>query len=170
MSSVVSHSAAKRAGIHKGDKIVAVDGTPIKGWNALKHAIETRGGKTATFTVLRHGERIDLETTVGKQGGQGFLGVGPSTEFVTVGVLGAIPESFHEIGDITVGTAQGIGHIFSPSGVKEYSQNFGSNAPKAGSAAAEARPRSLVGIVDEGSNIVGGNVWKLLQRCSAGSA
>jgi membrane-associated protease RseP (regulator of RpoE activity) len=163
VGSIVTKTAASRAGMHKGDKIIAVDGTPIKGWNALKDAIESRGGKTATFTVLRHGERIDLETTLGKRSGQGFLGVSPTSAFVTVGVLGAIPESFKEIGDITVGTAEGVGHIFSPSGVKEYSENFGSNAPAAGSAASDARPRSLVGIVDEGSNVVGGDIWKLLQ-------
>jgi membrane-associated protease RseP (regulator of RpoE activity) len=163
VGSVVTKTAASRAGMHKGDKIVAVDGTPIKGWNALKDAIESRGGKTAIFTVLRHGERIDLETTLGKRDGQGFLGVSPTSTFVTVGVLGAIPESFKEIGDITVGTAEGVGHIFSPSGVKEYSENFGSNAPAAGTAASDARPRSLVGIVDEGSNVVGGDIWKLLQ-------
>jgi membrane-associated protease RseP (regulator of RpoE activity) len=163
VGSIVTKTAASQAGMHKGDKIVAVDGTPIKGWNALKRAIETRGGETATFTVLRRGERIDLETTLGMRDGQGFLGVSPTSAFVTVGVLGAIPESLREIGDITVGTAKGVGRIFSPAGVKEYSQNFGSNAPAAGSAASDARPRSLVGIVDEGSNIVGGDIWKLLQ-------
>ena len=52
--------------------------------------------------------------------------------------------------------------MFSPSGVAEYSKNFTSDAPKAGSKADLNRPRSLVGIVDQGSELVGNDVWTLL--------
>jgi membrane-associated protease RseP (regulator of RpoE activity) len=45
--------------------------------------------------------------------------------------------------------------------VQQYGKNFTSEAPK-GSAQDRARPRSLVGIVSEGSRIVAGNVWELL--------
>jgi membrane-associated protease RseP (regulator of RpoE activity) len=76
-------------------------------------------------------------------------------------VLGAIPEGLKSMGDVTVGTAQGIGKIFTPSGVQQYSKNFTSNAPKAGSVADQQRPRSLIGIVDEGSSIVNGDIWAL---------
>ncbi len=96
------------------------------------------------------------------RGGVGFLGVSPGIQFRSVGVLEAVPESFRTMGDITVGTAEGIGRIFSPSGVEQYSKNFTSNAPKAGTTASQERPRSLIGIVDEGSRIIDGNVWALL--------
>jgi membrane-associated protease RseP (regulator of RpoE activity) len=52
--------------------------------------------------------------------------------------------------------------LFSPSGVAEYSKNFTSDAPKAGSQADLNRPRSLVGIVDQGSDLVGNDLWTLL--------
>jgi membrane-associated protease RseP (regulator of RpoE activity) len=162
VSSVVAKSAAAEAGMRVGDKIVAVDGKPTKGWNALKSAIESHGGKATTFTVVRDGLKIDLHATPKLDGGQGFLGVGPTTAYRDVGVFEAVPESFRAMGTITVGTAEGIGHLFSPSGVEQYSQNFTSAAPKAGTAASDARPRSLIGIVDEGSSIVNGNVWALL--------
>jgi membrane-associated protease RseP (regulator of RpoE activity) len=76
--------------------------------------------------------------------------------------LQAVPESFNALGDITAGTVSGMVHLFSPDGLAEYGKNFSSDAPKAGSPAAESRPRSLVGIVDAGSDIVGGDWVQLL--------
>jgi len=160
--SVSEDSAALSAGIETGDRIVAVDGEPIRSWDDLKAAIEARAKTDTTFTVVRGGERLDLEATVGTRDGEGFLGVGPTSRHVDIGFFEAIPESFETIGDITVGTVNGVGRIFSPSGVEEYSKNFTSDAPKAGSAASDERPRSLIGIVDAGSDIVNGNVWALL--------
>jgi membrane-associated protease RseP (regulator of RpoE activity) len=155
-------TAANKAGFKKGDRIVAVDGHRIADWEALKSAIESRAHKATTFTVVRHSERLELHATPTGSDGAGFLGVSPSIETRAVGAFDAIGESFKTMGDITVGTANGIGHIFSPSGLAQYSKNFTSNAPKSGSAADRARPRSLVGIVDEASGIVHGDLWALL--------
>ncbi|MEX2254278.1 MAG: M50 family metallopeptidase [Acidimicrobiia bacterium] len=162
ISSVVDGSAAAAAEMRVGDRVVAVDGTRISDWDELKDSIEAHGGTTATFTVVRKGEEVSLEATPKERDGLGFLGISPGTQYRDVGVFEAIPESFRTMGEITVGTAEGIGRIFSPSGVERYSQNFTSNAPKAGSAAAQDRPMSLVGIVDQGSQIVDGNIWALL--------
>jgi membrane-associated protease RseP (regulator of RpoE activity) len=162
VSDITPRSAAAAAGLHRGDRIVAVAGHRIRDWEQLRTLIQERAGRATTFGVVRDGLRVDLQATPRKVNGVGFLGVSPKTLFREVGVLGAVPESFRTMGDITVGTAEGIGRIFSPSGVEQYSKNFTSNAPKAGTPAAQERPRSLVGIVDEGSRIIGGNVWALL--------
>ena len=159
---VTPKSAAAAAGLQSGDRIVAIEGQRLDGWEELKSRIQRRAGEPTTFTVVRDGLRVDLEATPKDRGGVGFLGVAPKTHFHDVGILEAIPESFNTMGDITVGTAEGIGRIFSPEGVERYSENFTSNAPKAGSPAAQERPRSLIGIVDEGSRIIDGNVWALL--------
>jgi len=162
ISSITPDSAAAEAGLRSDDEVVAVDGQPIDGWEDLTAAIEARGGQATTFTVVRDGVRVPIEATPRSRRGEGFLGVSPTTQFRGVGVLEAVPESFRSIGEITVGTAEGIGRLFSPDGVEEYSRNFGSNAPKAGTPASDARPRSLIGIVDEGSQIIDGNIWALL--------
>jgi membrane-associated protease RseP (regulator of RpoE activity) len=159
---VTAKSAAAAAGLQSGDRIVAIDGQRLDGWEELKSKIQRRAGEPTTFTVVRDGLRIDLEATPKDRGGVGFLGVAPKTRFRDVGILEAVPESFNTMGDITIGTAEGIGRIFSPEGVERYSENFTSNAPKAGTPAAQERPRSLIGIVDEGSRIIDGNVWALL--------
>jgi membrane-associated protease RseP (regulator of RpoE activity) len=159
---VTPKSAAAAAGLQRGDRIVAVDGQRFDGWEELKAKIQQRAGEPTTFTVVRDGLRVDLEATPKERAGVGFLGVAPKTHFRDVGILEAVPESFRTMGDITVGTAEGIGRIFSPEGVERYSENFTSNAPKAGTPADQERPRSLIGIVDEGSRIIDGNVWALL--------
>jgi len=162
IASVVTGSAAAEAGFQPDDKIVAVDGRAVDGWGQLKAAIERNGGNAVTFAVLREGLTLDLEATLKQQGGQGFLGVAPTTVFRDVGVFEAVPESLDAMGAITTGTVEGFGRLFSPSGVAKYSENFTSSAPKAGTPASDARPRSLIGIVDEGSSIVDGNIWALL--------
>jgi regulator of sigma E protease len=114
------------------------------------------------LTIERAGREMQLEATPGERDGQGFLGVSPKTAFRTVGLLSAVPESFNVMGRLTVGTGEALGKLFSPSGVEEYSKNFTSEAPKEGSTADLNRPRSLVGIVDTGSDLVGNDLWTLL--------
>lgn len=158
---VVPGSAAAQAGIRPGDELVAVDGTPVGSWDDLKAAIEVRGGEQTTFTVVRDGRRVEIEATPGERGGQGFLGVAPGSRVRDVGLLEAIPVGLETVGDVTVDTVEGIGRIFTPAGVEEYSRNFTREAPQPGSAADRQRPRSLIGIVDEGSALVAGDVWAL---------
>jgi len=159
---VQSGSAAAHAGLREGDRIVAVDGEAVKGWNSLKAAIEANGGNQIVLTVERDGQPVQIEATPKLESGQGFLGVSPTTAFRDVSLLGAVPESFNFMGQLTSGTADSLGKLFSPSGIADYSKNFTSDAPKAGSQQDLNRPRSLVGIVDEGSSLVGNDVWTLL--------
>jgi membrane-associated protease RseP (regulator of RpoE activity) len=162
VAAVTAKSAAADAGLAEGDKIVAVDGVPIDGWEELKASIESHGGQETTFTIERDGAEQQIVATPGKRNGEGFLGVAPTNIIRDVGVLEAVPESFRAMGDITAGTASGLADFFSPSGFEEYSKNFTGGAPAEGSPEANARPRSLIGIVDEGSQIIDGNVWSLL--------
>jgi membrane-associated protease RseP (regulator of RpoE activity) len=162
VSHVVDNSAAQAAGFRRGDRIVAVDGKRISGWEQLVRQIEARAKEPTNFTVIRRGERVQLEGTPKSRDGEGFLGIGPAVDSHTVGVFGAVPESFRALGDVTAGTVTGLVDFFSPEGLSNYSKNFTSDAPKAGSPAAEARPRSLIGIVDVGSDLVNGDIKQLL--------
>jgi membrane-associated protease RseP (regulator of RpoE activity) len=162
VNSIVAGSAAAQAGLQHGDRVVGVDGQPVKNWDDLKHAIETNGGHQIVLTVERDGQEVQIQATPKLESGQGFLGVAPSTAFREVGLLAAVPESFRFMGTLTTSTADSLGKLVSPSGIAEYSKNFTSDAPKAGSVADENRPRSLVGIVDQGSTLVGNDLWTLL--------
>ena len=162
VDTVELRSAADAAGLHGGDRIVNVEGHAIHSWNDLKAAIENRPDLPTTIQVARGSQLVTLTATLSKQGGKGFLGVSPGEAYRPVGVLGAIPESFKQIADLTTGTAGAVAHLVSPSGVAQYSQNFTSKAPAASSTAAQDRPVSIIGIVTQGSQLVNGNVWALL--------
>ena len=164
---VVVDSAAAEAGLQPGDRIAAIDGVEIKDWEQLKRAIESYAGIAATFTIERNGALQDVQITPRAEGGQGFLGVGPGSAYEDVTVLGAVPRSFEMFGDVTVASARGIGRLFSPEGVSEYTRNFTSDAPQEGSVADLNRPRSLVGIVDQGSQLFEGDFWGVLRLLGA---
>jgi membrane-associated protease RseP (regulator of RpoE activity) len=158
---VVAGSAAAEAGLRPDDRIVGIDGNRIESWDDLKSAIEVRGGEETTFTIVRDGRTTDVVAVPAEEGGQGFLGVAPSTLQRDVSLLGAIPEGFRAIGDTTVQFGKGFGRLVSPDGVREYSRNFTEPAEE-GSRRDLERPRSLVGITDVGSDMIEGDFWGLL--------
>ncbi|MEI8001673.1 MAG: site-2 protease family protein [Actinomycetes bacterium] len=162
VASVQSGSAAAEAGLRVRDRIVSVDGGATPTWGALRRAIGSHGGVSSTFVVERRGRTVELTAVPKVEGGRGFLGVSPTAIEHPVGLLAAVPEGVKAMRDVTVGTVNGIGHIFTPSGMTQYGKNFTSSAPATGSVADQQRPRSLIGIVDQGSSLVAGDVWALL--------
>ncbi|HVO13522.1 MAG TPA: DegQ family serine endoprotease [Vicinamibacteria bacterium] len=64
---VVPGSAAARAGLERGDVIVAYDGKPVDDANGLRnHVAETAPGTHVTLTVVRQGEQKTLSTDLGE--------------------------------------------------------------------------------------------------------
>lgn len=159
---VEAKSAAAAAGLHTGDRVVAVDGRPVHSWTDLSHAIQARAGVPSTFTVVRDHRTVALQATPANKSGKGFLGVAAGTAYQSVGLLDAVPESFRAMGDITSATGSALARLVSPSGVANYSKNFTSSAPAAGSTTSQDRPMSLIGIVDQGSSVVSGHPYALL--------
>lgn len=164
IAQVVKGSAADKAAFEEGDTIVSVDGSKIDDWDALKDAIEASGGKPATFVVERDGATREILATPKERDGQGFLGIAPGIEYEPVGLLAAIPKSFETLGDSVVQTGEGFARVFSPSGLEGQAEQLtSSSAPRSGSTASQERPIGIVGIVDQGSQIVNGNIWILLR-------
>ncbi len=159
---VSGDTAASAAGIEPSDRIVALDGVAIRNWDHLVNVIEARPDEAVTITVAREGEQRTLDAVLGhkkKESGVGLLGVVPSLEIRSVSVLGAIPESFRAAGDITERSVDGIVRWVSPGGISDTAREVtsgGSSEP-----CQQDRPRSLVGIADCGSGIIGDNPWNL---------
>lgn len=67
ISSVVSESPAAQAGLLKGDIVIAFNGTPINTPTDLKNkAASTSPGSSAQITLIRDGERQEVEVTLGE--------------------------------------------------------------------------------------------------------
>lgn len=61
---VSAGSSADKAGIKKGDVLVAIDGTRITGTSSVQEKVNSyRPGDKATVTVIRNGDRKELQVT-----------------------------------------------------------------------------------------------------------
>jgi len=94
-------TAADRAGIKEGDRLLAVDDQPILGWAELKPAAVDKPGKEVVFRVERNGEELLIPLTPeskvveDEQGNKveiGMIGIGMSGEMVLeqYGLFGGI--------------------------------------------------------------------------------
>lgn len=63
IAQVQTNSAAQKAGIKAGDKIVAVDGEKTSDWTAVTEKISTAGNKKLTLTIERHGKEQKITVT-----------------------------------------------------------------------------------------------------------
>jgi regulator of sigma E protease len=87
---------ADKAGIKPGDVILAVDGKPITFASHLKTAISAKPEQRIVVSVLRDGQRLEIEATPARQGETGWLGVSIQDEMRVIepGLLQAIGMSF----------------------------------------------------------------------------
>ena len=147
-----------------GRPIVAIDGSASTGGTQLKSrdrgARRRRDHASPSCATAR---RVDVDDHDRLQrGGQGFLGVGPTTEYAVgrPARRGARRRSTHE--GRHVGHRRGARQPLLPVGRVAVQQELHVGRAEGGLDRRPERPRSLVGIVDQGSEIVGGDVWALL--------
>jgi regulator of sigma E protease len=89
---VLTDKPAARAGIQKGDTIVAVNGRPVEQWYDLVELLQSSAGRSITVTAVRHGQRVAfnlrpyVDTIPGPDGkprAVGRIGVAVAAEFLT---------------------------------------------------------------------------------------
>jgi membrane-associated protease RseP (regulator of RpoE activity) len=112
-------SPAALAGVEVGDEFVSVGGAPITTFDDLHTALTPHEpGDQVTVVVARGGTLVELDVTLGDNGdGDPFLGVGPSYDPVTVGVVEAIPRTVSEFGSFSWQSIGALADFFSPSGL-----------------------------------------------------
>lgn len=100
VDSVTENSSAQKAGLLKGDKIVAVDGFTTPLFSSFKSKIKEYKGKSTSLSVIRNGEPVELMATIDKDGTLGFRGD-------TSGYLSTLVE--HK--DYTIGESVAMGIV-----------------------------------------------------------
>jgi regulator of sigma E protease len=63
IDSVVKDSPAARAGLQKGDEVLAVDGRRLKSALAISEEIKRRANQSITLSILRDGQQRDVKIT-----------------------------------------------------------------------------------------------------------
>lgn len=74
VSGVEAGSPAERAGLTKGDRIVAVDGRPVNDWEALSGAIKGSAGKPINLQIRRGEQIVDVKVQPAIKEGRNIFG------------------------------------------------------------------------------------------------
>lgn len=96
---VVSHGyPAERAGLQKGDVIVAIDSTPVTTFQEATVIIRAHPGKEMLFAIRRGADVIEKKITAVSEGGVGKIGFQPAQQLVTKSYpfVRAIGEGFNQ--------------------------------------------------------------------------
>lgn len=76
VAAVVPGSAAERAGILPGDRILALDGVPTARFEDVQRHIRPRAGQEVTVALAREGRTLEVRVVPESRDGAGVLGVG----------------------------------------------------------------------------------------------
>ncbi|MES2375797.1 MAG: RIP metalloprotease RseP [Bacteroidota bacterium] len=120
IDSVVAGSGAQKAGLIKGDSIVAVNGTQVVFYDQLQSELKKFAGKTVTLDVKRNNEVKQLTAAVNKEGKLGAKDGGgvvpkfifPEEKTIKYSLLGSLPKGAEKAWDTFSGTAKSIGKVF----------------------------------------------------------
>ncbi|MGH3342229.1 MAG: M50 family metallopeptidase [Carbonactinosporaceae bacterium] len=120
-------SPAKAAGLHAGDRVVAIDGQRVGSWAEFTRAIKRAGPGETRLQVTREGQRLTLTPELTTQrrpvgGGTGgdtagktevvpVLGVAPALVMVRTGPLQGAEEAWTDFASAVTGSFQGLAAI-----------------------------------------------------------
>lgn len=122
VGAVIPNTAAARAGLQPGDRILAVAGQGTPTFSDISNVVAIRPNETVPVQIERSNEvqtiRITLgsdlmEQTPGQKVRRGLLGVFPTMQVMEpVPVYRAVPMAFHYTISFTRSIVDGIGQIF----------------------------------------------------------
>ncbi len=124
LGEIVEGSAASRAGLRIGDRVLAVQGKLTDKWETLVTQISSRPGVATDLVILRAGSQINLSVTpdsVSENGKTfGRIGVKPQldksiadklTTVVRYGPLEAIPRAWTKVWDMSIFSLKMMGRM-----------------------------------------------------------
>jgi membrane-associated protease RseP (regulator of RpoE activity) len=123
---IVPDSPAQHSDFRVGDRIVAVNGVPVKDWEDIPRYVQSHGESQLVFTVIHKGssQRTDIslkprpEMVDGKQVPR--VGIGPEQYLETKPIPSAVATTVTEMPRFMWQTIKALGGIFSPNGIENY--------------------------------------------------
>jgi membrane-associated protease RseP (regulator of RpoE activity) len=142
-------SPAQKAGLQVGDQVLAVDGQAVHDWSTISPHIKSHADKPVEFIVQR-GDRVlkltAVPTKIVLEGQEGVaVGIAPKEVPQKVGVPVALWRAGDDLAHDTWLTFGALGSVFTPSHVKDYTQQLSGRGAVTGKEA--NRPVSVVGFV-----------------------
>jgi regulator of sigma E protease len=115
---VLPGHVAEQAGLKSGDRIVALNGTPVIEWEQLAKTIHGNPGKPIRLTVERDGQRFEVEVTprptkqetAAGEEEIGLIGIGPAPEshYERLNPVTALVDGVKETARLSVVIVQGF--------------------------------------------------------------
>jgi len=112
VDSIVPKMVAQKAGLLKGDSVVAINGTHIQFFDEMQSLVQANKGKQITLTVKRNNAEQQLTATVPAEGALGFFSDIPKEKTVYYGLLGSLPHGAKKAWSTFSDNAKGIGKVF----------------------------------------------------------
>ena len=131
IAQIVADSPAQNSDFRVGDRIVAVNGTPVKTWDDIPDYVQSHGEGDLVFTVVRKGtgERVsvNLRPKMVSEGGKEVPRIGIGTDRSTIvydtePVPTALRRTATDMPKFMWETVKALGGIFSPNGIENYSE------------------------------------------------
>jgi len=131
IAQIVADSPAQNSDFRVGDRIVAVNGTPVKTWDDIPNYVESHGEGDLVFTVVHKdsGERVNvnLRPKMVVEGGKEVPRIGIGTDRSTIvydtePVPTAIKRTVTDMPKFMWETVKALGGLFSPNGIENYSE------------------------------------------------
>jgi RIP metalloprotease RseP len=180
--------SAMPLGLQSSDTVTQVGDTPIADYDDLVEAMQQADGPV-TLTYVRDRDTLTTEVTgpveLSADDAKGFLGVAQESVYENVPLIESVGAAGSEFGNMVVGSVQGMGRLFSPSGITNLfdlvvnandddaapatsspggDPGSGSSAEatassSSGSSIDEDRPMSILGIVNVGAQVGENGGW-----------
>ncbi len=114
VDSVVAGSNAQKAGLMKGDSIVAINNQPIAFFDQLQAQLQVEKNSHIQLSVKRKDELKQLTAQVTPEGTIGFAPKGdlPKQDTVTYGFFGSLPVGASKAWGTFTDDAKGLGKVF----------------------------------------------------------
>jgi len=114
VDSVVAGSNAQKAGLKKGDSILAVNNNPVPFFDQLQSQLLLNKNKSVQLSIKRNGELLQLTSNVNSEGKIGFspkrdLAIQDTLKY---GVLGSLPVGAKKAWSTFTDDAKGLGKLF----------------------------------------------------------
>lgn len=127
---IAPNSAAAKANLRLGDRVVAIDGKTVADWDRMKSVIVRNPKKLLEIEVLRKGQRVRLPITPEKDPrGEGKIGISPVSLHSPVGVQEALVDSVvlpaRTVQMLVLGLAKAIADVATGKGKPELSGPIG---------------------------------------------
>ncbi|MEK7742506.1 MAG: RIP metalloprotease RseP [Nitrospirota bacterium] len=92
---VMDNSPAAAAGLMTGDRIAAINGKTVSGWDDIDVSVNESRGEKLLFKIEREGKIIELPITPEKKTGKNIFG--ENTEVMDIGIM---PLLYPEVGEV----------------------------------------------------------------------